>query len=175
MEKIRIVEPGIKDARATIEVQYKTWLDTYPNEKAGITIDDVEDRYKNAFDTEQIKRREQIIANPEPNEKFIVVKDGDKVIGVCVGVVYENKNQLRMIYILPEYQGRGIGSMLWEAIFSFFDKNKDIYVELVDYNEKAISFYKKLGFIDTGKRFSDERLRMKSGSILTEMEMKISC
>lgn len=174
MEKIRIVEPDIKDARVTIEVQYKTWLDTYPNEKVGISVDDIEDRYKNAFDAEKIKRREQIIVKPEPNEKFIIVKDEDKVVGVCFGVIYENKNQLRMIYVLPEYQGKGIGSMLWKAILPFFDKNKDIYVELADYNQKAISFYKKLGFVDTGKRFSDERFRMKSGSILTEMEMKIS-
>lgn len=174
MEKIRIVEPDIKDARATIEVQYKTWLDTYPNEKVGITIDDIEDRYKNAFDVEKIKRREQIIVNPEPNEKFIIAKDKDKVVGVCFGMISDDKNQLQMIYVLPEYQGKGIGMMLWKSILSFFDKSKDVYVELADYNEKAISFYKKIGFIDTGKRFSDERFRMKSGSILTEMEMKIS-
>ncbi|MFZ2522424.1 MAG: hypothetical protein WAX44_00605 [Minisyncoccia bacterium] len=29
----------------------------------------------------------------------------------------------------------------------------------------------KLGFVDTGRRFNDERFRMRSGAILPEMEM----
>jgi len=150
---IKIVKPTIEDVRGTIEVQYKTWLATYPNKKAGITIDDIEYRYKDAFSPERLKKREEMIVSQEPNEKYIVAKDGDRV---------------------PEYHGRGIGTKLWNAVLPFFDKTKDIYVEVADYNEKAIGFYKKLGFIDTGRRFSDERFKMKSGAMLPEMEMKIS-
>jgi len=167
---IKIVKPTIEDVRGTIEVQYKTWLATYPNKKAGITIDDIEYRYKDAFSPERLKKREEMIVSQEPNEKYIVAKDGDRVVGMCYAVIHEDKNQLEAIYILPEYHGRGIGTKL----LPFFDKTKDIYVEVADYNEKAIGFYKKLGFIDTGRRFSDERFKMKSGAMLPEMEMKIS-
>lgn len=173
MESIKIVQPTLEDARGTIEVQYKAWLSTYPNEKLGITVDDIEYRYKDAFSSERLKKREKIITDPEQNEKYIVAKDGDKVVGMCYAVIHEDKNQLQAIYLLPEYQGKGIGTMLWNAILPFFDKAKDIYVEVADYNEKAINFYKKLGFVDTGKRFSDERFRMKSGAILPEMEMRL--
>ncbi|HEY0220810.1 MAG TPA: GNAT family N-acetyltransferase [Candidatus Paceibacterota bacterium] len=171
MENIKILEPEIGDARGTIEVQYKAWLATYPNDKEGITIDDIEHRYKDAFSGERLKKREEIITNSELNEKYIIAKDGNKVVGICYGIIEETKNQLQAIYILPEYQGKGIGTKLWNEILSFFDKTKDIYVEVAAYNEKAIGFYKKLGFVDTGRRFSDERFRMKSGSILPEMEM----
>ncbi|HBD24558.1 MAG: hypothetical protein A2566_03595 [Candidatus Zambryskibacteria bacterium RIFOXYD1_FULL_40_13] len=171
---IKIVKPTIEDVRGTIEVQYKTWLATYPNKKAGITIDDIEYRYKDAFSPERLKKREEMIVSQEPNEKYIVAKDGDRVVGMCYAVIHEDKNQLEAIYILPEYHGRGIGTKLWNAVLPFFDKTKDIYVEVADYNEKAIGFYKKLGFIDTGRRFSDERFKMKSGAMLPEMEMKIS-
>jgi ribosomal protein S18 acetylase RimI-like enzyme len=171
MENIKIVQPTLEDARGTIEVQYKAWLTTYPNEKLGITIDDIEHRYKDAFSGERLKKREKIITDPEPNEKYIIAKDGDKVVGMCYVIIQENKNQLQAIYLLPQYQGKGIGTQLWNAVLPFFEKSKDIYVEVADYNEKAISFYKKLGFVDTGRRFSDERFRMKSGSILPEMEM----
>lgn len=171
MEDIKICVPKLEDARGTIEVQYKAWLTTYPDEKAGITTDDIEHRYKDAFTGERMKKREKLITSPESNEKYIVAKDGNKVVGMCYAVVQENKNQLQAIYILPEYQGKGIGTKLWDAILSFFDKTKDIYVEVADYNYKAIGFYKKLGFTDTGRRFSDERFRMKSGAILPEMEM----
>lgn len=173
MQDIKIVQPTIEDALGTIEVQYRAWLDTYPNEKIGITIDDIENRYKDAFSGERFEKRKKVIQNPKPNEKFIIAKDGDKVVGICHAVIYEDKNQLHAIYILPDYQGKGIGIQLWNAVFSFFDETKDIFVEVADYNEKAINFYKKLGFVDTGKRFSDERFRMKSGAIIPEMEMRL--
>ena len=155
----------------TIEVQYKTWLATYPNQKLGITVDDIEYRNKDAFSGERLKKREKLITNPEPNEKYIIAKDENKVVGICYGIVKEDRNQLQAIYILPEYQGKGVGTKLWNEIILFLDRTKDIYVEVADYNEKAIGFYKKLGFVDTGRRFSDERFRMKSGTILPEMEM----
>jgi ribosomal protein S18 acetylase RimI-like enzyme len=169
--EIKIVDPRIEDARGTIEVQYKAWLATYPNEKLGITVDDIEYRYKDAFSNDRLQKREKIITNQEPNEKYVIAKDGNMVVGICYVVIKEDRNQLQAIYILPEYQGKGVGTKLWDAVLSFFDKTKDIYVEVADYNEKAIGFYKKLGFVDTGKRFSDERFRMKSGAMLPEMEM----
>jgi ribosomal protein S18 acetylase RimI-like enzyme len=100
-------------------------------------------------------------------------KEGDKVVGVCRVVNHPDKNQLQAIYVLPEYQGRGVGRMLWEEAQKYFDIEKDTIVHVADYNEKAIGFYKKVGFVDTGKRFSEERYKMKSGAIISEMEMVI--
>jgi RimJ/RimL family protein N-acetyltransferase len=51
------------------------------------------------------------------------------------------------------------------------DASADIYVEVVDFNEQAINFYRKLGFVPTGRTIRDERFRMKSGAIFTEIEM----
>jgi ribosomal protein S18 acetylase RimI-like enzyme len=168
---IKICEPTVEDAIGSIEVQYQAWLATYPNEKVGVTIEDIKDRYKKAFEGERLEKRKKLITHPEQNEKFIIAKEGEKVVGMCYGDIQEDKNQLRAIYILPEYHGQGIGTKLWEAILPLFDKNKDTYVEVADYNEKAINFYRKLGFVDTGKRFQEERFRMKSGAIIGEMEM----
>lgn len=170
---IKITVPQIEDVRGSIEVQYRAWLATYPNKEIGITVEDIEDRFKDAFTGERLQRRERLINNPEPNEKIIVAKDGGRVVGMCSGIVEEDKNQLQAIYVLPEYQGAGIGTRLWEEMSKFFDKNKDIYVEVADYNEQAISFYKNLGFVDTGRRFQDEQFKMKSGAVLPEMEMVI--
>lgn len=65
--------------------------------------------------------------------------------------------------------------MFWEKCLSFLDKNKETIVQVATYNEKAISFYKKLGFVDTGKRFTEERFVMPiSGSKIPEMEMVLS-
>lgn len=172
-DDIQIVSPTLEDAIGSIEVQYKAWLATYPNEKVGITVDDVEHRYKGAFTGERLDKRKKLITNPEPNEKFIIAKDGNRVVGMCYGLLKEDRNQLQAIYILPDYHSRGIGTKLWEEMNKFFNKTNDTYVEVADYNEKAINFYKKLGFVETGRRFQEERFRMKSGAILPEMEMAL--
>lgn len=157
-----------EDALGVGEVFYKTWLATYPNEEFGITVDDIEDRWK-----DRNKADGNRIINAPDNELLLTAKDSDKIVGVCRAVKYPDKNNLQAIYIFPEYQGQGLGNRFWEEILKFFDPQKDITVEVAIYNTNAIEFYKRLGFKDTGKRFSNERLRMKSGSVLPEMEMAI--
>jgi hypothetical protein len=36
-----------------------------------------------------------------------------------------------------------------------------------------MEFYKRLGFQDTGKRWEDEKFKMKSGAVLPQLEMAI--
>ena len=155
------------------EVFYKTWLATYPNEKVGITVDDIEDRYKDRLNEDKIAKRKEQIANPPEGQTLLVAKDGDRVVGLCRAVKKSDRNQLQAIYILPEYQGKGLGGRLWGEAKKLFDSTKDTYVEVATYNTNAISFYKKLGFVETGRRFSDKKMRLKSGSMIPEMEMVI--
>ena len=169
---IKIVFPKPEDAEGIQNVFYKSWLDTYPNEEIGITIDDVEHWYKDAWQEKLNKLRSRII-NPPENQSLFIAKDGDLVVGVCRIVKHPDKNQLQAIYVLPEHQRKGIGKMLWNKALEIFDSNKDTIVQVAIYNKKAIDFYKKLGFVDTGKRFSDEHFRMKSGTIIPEMELQI--
>lgn len=155
------------------EVFYKTWLATYPNEEAGITVDDIEDRYKDRLNEDKLAKRREQIANPTEGNTLLVAKAGDRVIGLCRVVKHQEKNQLQAIYVLPEYQGKGIGYKLWEEAQKLFDPSKDTYVEVATYNKNAIAFYKKLGFVETGRKFTDEKMKLKSGSMIPEMEMVI--
>jgi hypothetical protein len=52
MQEIKLVVPKPEDTWAITEVFYKSWLLAYPNEKYGITVDDIEDRFKIAFSPE---------------------------------------------------------------------------------------------------------------------------
>jgi len=64
--------------------------------------------------------------------------------------------------------------MFWTKIQEFFAKDKKTIVQVADYNDKAIAFYQKLGFVDTGKRFTNEKHKMPiSGNCIPEMEMEI--
>ena len=75
--------------------------------------------------------------------------------------------------MLPEYQGKGVGKLLWKEAQRHFNAEKDIIVEVATYNTRAIRFYEHLGFIDTGRRLKNEKLKMKSGVTVPEREMII--
>lgn len=53
--RVTITTAKPEDARGIVEVLYKTWLDTYPNEEAGITVDDIEDKFSVYFTEEFLK------------------------------------------------------------------------------------------------------------------------
>ncbi len=173
MQNIFIREAVPDDAKDIINVYYKTWLDTYPNDDLGITKDDIEDKYKNSFTEENINiQKERILNLPENQKRFVAIID-DSIVGVSSVIRDENFNQLKTIYVLPEYQGKGVGKKLWGAMKIFIDFNKDTTVNVATYNKKAIGFYENLGFIDSGKRWVDEKWKMRSGAVLPEMEMII--
>ncbi len=161
------------DAEGIQNVFYNTWLATYPNEEHGVTLEDLKYRHRNMFIPENLEWRRKLIEDLNENELFLVARTGEKIVGVSYFKIEEDKNMVQAMYILPEYQGKGIGKMFWAEAKKFFDPEKDIYVEVVEYNTNAINFYKSLGFEDTGRKFTEERFRMKSGSIIPEMEMVI--
>lgn len=171
--KVDILNAAPEDARGIRDVQYKTWLVTYPNTSVGITKEDIEYFYRDRLTEDGIKKKEEQIKNQGSNEHTLVAKVAGRLVGFCDVVSYKDKNQLRAIYILPDFQARGIGRNLWTQALKLIDSNLDTIVHVATYNIQAIDFYKKLGFVDTGKRFLEERFMMKSGAIIPEMEMVI--
>lgn len=174
MDHIHIGPPTLpQDTPQIIDVFYRSWLTTYPNKELGITKDDVDAFFEHRNDQSDINARAERLSNLPPNEHFLVAKDSEKIVGVCRVVIRDEFNQLQAIYLLPEYQGKGIGMKLWDEAKKFFDETKDTIVHVATYNQKAIAFYQKLGFVDTGKRFTEERHRMPvSGVLIPEMAMR---
>ncbi len=63
--------------------------------------------------------------------------------------------ELQKIYVLPEYQGSGIGqSLMYEVLKLSKEINPDyIWLDTHISNERAIGFYEKNGFVKSGKYF----------------------
>ena len=167
--EISLAQPG--DERAITDVMYKSWLFAYPNKDRGITEDDIHHRWGSAFSEEGLAKRRAEFEHPSEKERVFVAKEHGKIIGMCRAIKDETGNRVQAIYVDPTVRGKGTGRAPWEAAQKFFDPHKDTYVDVVDYNKQAIGFYEKLGFRDTGRRKQEERFRMKSGAIFTEMEM----
>lgn len=166
-----INQASSNEAREITEVFYQTWLATYPDDIIGVTEDDIRHFYKDPLTDEGVKKMADNIATMPANKKLWVAKEGDKIVGVCRVTKSKDGNKLNALYVLPAYQGRGIGKKLCQQAFQFLGSDQDIFLGVAIYNDQALGFYKKLGFVDTGRRFSEERFRMKSGALIQEMEM----
>ena len=171
INEIKIVIANPEDIRSIKEVNITTWLETYPNAEHGITREDLEDRFKDAFSEEKLREGAEKMSNASKGETVLLAKEGDLVLGYCKIVVSDNENRINSLYILPKYQKRGIGKKLCEEAMKLLDPSKDIYVNVATYNTNAIAFYEKLGFVKTGKEWSDPKFTMRNGAVIPEMEM----
>lgn len=65
----------------------------------------------------------------------------------------ENSLEIERIYVLSEFQGKGVGQFLFEKTVELANERKLDYVWLGvwEQNSKAIGFYKKNGFLEFGK------------------------
>jgi len=101
-----------------------------------------------------------------------VAVDRDKIIAFCVARKENSEHRIGAIYVLPDYQRRGIGGLLITKAFVWLGKKNDIFINAVSYNQKAIGFYKKHGFIETGKRgVLDGAAKLPGGKTLPETEL----
>jgi ribosomal protein S18 acetylase RimI-like enzyme len=73
----------------------------------------------------------------------VLAKDGDRVVGfvtaISDGVL---SAYIPLLEVLPEFQGRGIGS---ELVRRLFDRLGDIYMVDVVCDESVVPFYARFG------------------------------
>ncbi len=170
-EEVTITKPAPDDILGIRTVWHQTWLNTYPNEGLGITVEDIEDRFEDYFTPESLEEGREDLKNIPPHLVFLIAKQGNDIVGFCRVFSQDTKNQIQAIYVLPRVQGKGIGTRLWEETKKSLDLQKPTCVNLADYNEGAQAFYEKMGFRDTGKRWSNPKLTLASGVSIPEMEM----
>lgn len=134
----------INDAEEVFNVQKMTWIDAYPNEKYDVERKDIVERFS---DEKKFiaKTRKQIEGYGKDVCGWVVELSG-KIVGFSVVYKDKEKNFVGAIYVLPEYQGKGIGKILLQKALDFFKDSKGIWLEVASYNKNAINFYQKSGF-----------------------------
>ena len=172
--------PSIKIERATgddalglREVQRNTWLQTYANERSGITTDDIGwyfNTFKKSFSEGALQKTAAELQEQKPNEAAFVAKDNGRIIGFEWAMKYPTHNELGALYVLPSHQGQSVGFGLWNQARSFFDPTLPTRITVNKDNENAISFYERLGFKQTDKEIPSE-LTFPSGATFSEIEM----
>lgn len=147
-----------EDADAVSELLRVTWLDTYPNIEAGITKEDIRLRTEGE-NGERIPRnidnwRKRIETNDGSVEVF-VAREHDIVIGMTAPGIIEGKRRIGAIYVHPDAQGMGVGSELMQKALEWHGRTEDIYLLVASYNQNAISFYERFGFVKTETEVED--------------------
>lgn len=134
----------VSDAKGVFYVQKMTWLDVYPNKKYGVKHEDITKRFT---DEEKFiaKTRKKIESYGKDMCGWVVELEG-KIVGFSATYKRKGKDLVGAVYVLPEYQGQGIGKILLQKILDFLKDSKEIWLEVATYNENAIFFYQKFGF-----------------------------
>ena len=87
----------------------------------------------------------------EKNQFLIIYNSGVPVGFASYGAVEEHKYKLHKIYILPKHQGRGTGRFVIDQVIKdIIPKGATSLLLNVNRNNKAHSFYEKLGFVVIG-------------------------
>lgn len=169
--EICIAKP--EDAHAIRRVQKLTWLATYPSQEYGITPQDIESKdFESHQKIEKMKKRIQDISSN--SNTWVAKLENSEIIGFGVATYTDSErpNQLNAMYVLPEYQGIGVGASLMRTMLDWLGNDKEISLGVVPYNKQAISFYQRLDFAKTGEHIEHEQPTFPSGVDMPEIEMK---
>lgn len=140
---MEIVLAQIKDCEALSKLKQKVWSDTY----RGIYSDDKLDDFNFTEHAEKFKKI--ILSN---DKQLYIVKDQDEIIaymsfGAPVRKFRDFKQEIGLLYIRNDYQGKGLGSRLFrlakEGIAA--SGEKDFFISCNKYNANARKFYEKMG------------------------------
>jgi ribosomal protein S18 acetylase RimI-like enzyme len=94
-----------------------------------------------------IKSLEQQLDN---KQVFLLVQEDDIFIGYAsyeINSDLNHKTKIHKLYVLPQYQGKGVGNLLIDEISKTAKLNNQSALFLnVNKNNKAVHFYQKVGF-----------------------------
>ena len=80
-------------------------------------------------------------------ESWVARDAGGEIVGSTTPFITEDgKQRVGSIYVDKKAHGTGLGSQLMQKVVDWFDPEKPIYLEVVTYNERAKTFYRKWGF-----------------------------
>lgn len=161
---LTIREAVPSDAVQIAHIQHVTWLATYVNKEHGIEPADIEAQ---SFESpERIAHHVDSINGTNSWKIWVAEVDG-KVVGFNGVNKGEEINYQGGCYILPEYQGQGIGSELIKKSYAALGSDKPIECGVATFNENALKFWKKQGFEVVGK----DAHPLKSGKTLPLVKM----
>ncbi|MFD0340238.1 GNAT family N-acetyltransferase [Streptomyces sp. NPDC127117] len=148
-----IEAPHTEDAESLGLVQLRAWLQTYPNEKAGIDERWIREHRGYSATAEGIAQWRTFIvaAKQQPDLLFCrVVRSDTEIVGFLCGR-RDDGVVLGPMYLLNEAQGKGVGGRMMSEFLAWAG-SAPMRLWVTEYNERAVHFYERYGFKTTGER-----------------------
>ena len=88
----------------------------------------------------------------QPGSEFVVADSGERICAVAFASSKDGRViDLRQLYVLPDAQGKGAGSLLMHEIIDSFPEARRVRLEVEETNAQAIAFYQNKGFVEVGR------------------------
>lgn len=166
---ITISRPSLTDSKQINGLIKAAWYATYPDKQVGITKEDIDLMYAESEES-QIKALEYRSGDPKDNDISMVAKTDRQVVGYIRFKIQPESVEFLSLYVHPEHLGKGIGTTMWNTALTLLPKTLPINVEVASYT-KAIDFYRKIGFVETGERYLYSEPMKSSGALMPLVKM----
>ena len=151
--KLTIRECTIDDLNILREISYKTYNDTFRHMNTSSNIDTY---LEQAFDINKLGGE---LSNRSSQFYFLYADKqlaGYLKLNECIAQTDLNDPhsiEVERIYVLKEFQGKGLGSTLLNKVIDIANIRRKSYIWLGvwEKNVKALKFYEKSGFYSIGK------------------------
>ena len=151
----KIQKATLDDAIGIGEAHLQSWIETYPNEEYDVNEEWIKDEFGFLIKDGQneqgndngIAFRKNVIKNLDENSLYEVVKDeAGKVQGFMHAHRTNKSVSLNAVYLTDSLKGTGVAHKLMEHVLEFAG-NLPIELQTATYNNRAIKFYEKYGFV----------------------------
>jgi diamine N-acetyltransferase len=151
--EITIRRVTLADTAALAAISRQTFYDTF---NGTCTANDMDSFLKDYFNEQQVKKE---LSNP--NDFYFFAAIGNQPVGYIRFMEdYDNFSvmqkwkalELKRIYVVKEYHGKGVAQKLMDLVSDFAVKEKYeiIWLGVWEHNVKAQKFYEKYGFVNSG-------------------------
>jgi ribosomal protein S18 acetylase RimI-like enzyme len=117
--------------------------------------------YRDGLTAKEIAENDRIISIAErtareavdhPQRAIFLAKDEGRLAGF---VIVDRKDpampEIDWLIVGVEWQGKGVAHRLMEQALAWIGEGLPVQLGVIHFNERAIAFYKKFGFEDTGR------------------------
>jgi len=149
---INIKQCTLEDSRILKEISYETFNETFKDQNSPENMTTYLER---AFNLEQLEKELSNISS-----QFFFVYFNNEVAGYLKVNTNDAQSEemgdesleIERIYIKNKFQKHGLGKYLYNKAMEIAMERhkKKIWLGVWEKNENAISFYKKMGFVQTG-------------------------
>jgi len=156
------------DIPIIVHILRTTFIDTYTDATPDLTYEAVLDHLGDAWVENKAAFYRDVISHTE--DVVVLARLGGTAAGFCRVRADRSNGGL---YVLPEYQGGGVGVRLLAAVALRVSLDEPFRLTVVP-GTPAERFYEHLGFTPTRRDLSAELPRLRGGAIIPQVELAIT-